>query len=274
MKEIDLNELKKIELELLKQFDEVCKLHSFKYSLAGGTLLGAIRHGGFIPWDDDIDVLMPRDDYERFIEHCAYNKNKFNYINSRNDSEYGYLFTKIYVPSTIIEEENSKYSDKKIGVYLDIFPVDSLGHNYKEAKKNFYHTQFLRELLVASNWNKYFKSKTHPWYYEPARFVFYILSRICNKVNIIKRIEKFYLNLDIADSKFSGVVCGAYREREIMSASVFESYKKIMFENVSVSIISEYDHYLKSLYGDYMKLPPVEKQISHHSFYAYYKEEK
>ncbi len=215
---IDLNELKKIELDLMTDVHEICEREGFGYSLGGGTLLGAVRHKGFIPWDDDIDIMMPRPDYDAFIEYCATHETPFAVRSFENDK-----------------------------------------------------TSFKRELLVAANWKKFFRSKTRPWYYEPIRFAFYVLSRGVNKSKLFDKIQGVYKKIDFDKSKYAAAVGGAYREREILPQSVFTEYIELPFEGKSFKAIAAYDTYLSSIYGDYMKLPPEEKRTSHHTFTAYYK---
>ena len=163
-KQIDIDDLKQIEFELLCKFHELCEKLNLRYSLGGGTLLGAIRHKGYIPWDDDIDVMMPRPDYNKFIGYCINNQTEFKLKCYETDKNYVDLSAKIYNPNTILEENDVLEENEKFGVYIDIFPVDGLGNTYKEAKKAFSSTAFKRNLLVAAQWGKFQKSKTHAWY--------------------------------------------------------------------------------------------------------------
>ncbi len=274
MHEIDLEELKKIELELLIQFREICKIKGFRYTLAAGTLLGAVRHKGFIPWDDDIDVCMPRPDYDSFINYCKNNKTPFNLVSKENVPGYGYLFAKLYAPYTVIKEEISNPNNVQMGVYIDIFPIDAMGKNWLLAQVDFLKGAILKRFLVAKNWKKYFKSKTHSWYVEPIRFVFYLLSRFLSMKKMIKLLDKIYCRDDeyYKNSNLVGSISCEYNYRKIYPKSVFEDYIELPFEDEKFSCIKDYHIFLKSLYGDYMKLPPKEKQVSHHIFTAYYKE--
>ena len=270
---IELDELKKIELNLLVQFDEICRKNGFFYSLAGGTLIGAIRHKGFIPWDDDIDVLMPRPDYERFISHCENNHVPFRLISNRTIKDYCDLYAKAVNPDTVIKEDITDKDESINGVFIDIFPIDGLGSTKKEAIKNFRRTSFERELLNASFWNKFVRSKTRAWYYEPVRLVFFALSRFVDSNKLSKKIDKKVKQINYEDSAIVGSVYGSYREKEILEKSIYSDLIEVEFEGHMLYALKEYDTYLRALYGDYLKLPPKEKRVSHHYFDAYWKGE-
>ncbi len=267
MQEIDLKNLKLIELELLKQFKEICEQEGFNYSLGGGTLLGAIRHKGFIPWDDDIDVNMPRPDYNKFIEYCKKNKTPFRLVCHETDSDYWLLFAKISDPNTILIDEDNH----NIGINIDIFPFDSLDETLLKAKFCFLKSELFRDLLIAKNYKSFRKSKTHNIFYELFRYFLYLASRQLSAVKLIKFIEKQYSTKDFYCSNYSACLCGAHRFKEIMPTSVFTDLIEVEFERESFKAYKNYDTYLKALYGNYMDLPPDEKQVSHHVFKAYHK---
>lgn len=266
-----LEELKQIELGILKQVDSICRKENIRYSLCGGTLLGAVRHGGFIPWDDDIDIFMPRPDYEKFVDFCTINETPFRLISSQTDFKYGYLFAKAMDKRTTVQELNGNRGGVELGVWIDIFPVDGLGETFEQAKKNFEKTSFKRELLVASNWKRFFKSKTRSWIYEPIRLAFFLLSRFVDRQKTIKKIQSRYAVKDFDSSKFAGVVCGSYRLKEILPIDVYLEYDTVVFEGNEFMVIKDKEVYLKNIYGDYMQLPPEEKRVAHHTFDAYYK---
>jgi lipopolysaccharide cholinephosphotransferase len=272
MKSIDIQELKTIELELLKKVDAICKSQDIRYSLAYGTLIGAIRHKGFIPWDDDIDIAMPRPDYDKFLKYCKQNKTDFYVLACENEELYPDLITKVCATNTVIVEENTNRFQKKIGVYIDIFPIEGLGDDSNQAQKNFDKSAINRELLNAALWKKYFRSKTHSIIYEPIRLFLFLISRIVSPAFLIKSIKNVYKDKDYDLCKYVGVIGSPYRRKDIFDKSLLEGYEEVEFEGTRFMAFAHYDEYLKQLYGDYMTLPPLEKRESHHTFTAYYEE--
>lgn len=272
MKFISLEELKKIELSILEEVHKVCVEEGFRYSLAGGTMIGAIRHKGFIPWDDDIDILMPRPDYKKLIRYCQTHETNFDLLCNETNEKYAYLFAKAMAKNTVIYEENGNRSNINLGVYIDIFPVDGLGNSYREAIRKYMYYSIEREILVAYNWKNYFRSKTHSIILEPVRIIFYLLSRFFDCRKTIEKIQKYYEKTEIDDVRISGSIAGVYRNNEIVNTEVYTDLTDIYFEGKIFKAMKRYDTYLHKLYGNYMQLPPENKRQSHHNFKAYYLE--
>ena len=268
MKQLSLEEIKSIELNLLKEFHDVCTKLNLRYSLFAGTLLGAIRHQGFIPWDDDIDVAMPRDDYNKFLTYVLEKNNnvKFSTINCFNNNKFNILFTKIYNPSTKLINIDQHNQEMPFGVFLDIFPYDYLANDFDSSVKLFNKGRLSREILNAKVNSRFSKSRTHAWYFEPIRFVLFVIGKLTNRNLLINKIHKQIIR---SEAKYSGNFAGAYREKEILLSSQFEKLIKVKFENLEVLCFKDYDSYLKGTYGDYMKLPPLEKRVTHHPYICY-----
>ena len=221
---IEPEEFKKTQFDILISVDRFCKAHGIRYFLAYGTLIGALRHGGYIPWDDDIDISMPRPDYERFIKLYNKEKDKGYYVVSPSlDPSYPNAFAKICDPDTcIIEFSSLKYD---IGVNIDLFP----------------HLMLSKMALL------------------PVSYKFLI-----KKINSLS-IKYNYLNCRYAaDLNFGNI------DRRLAKKN-FESCVPVEFEGHAFDAPAGYDLWLKSIYGNYMQLPPVEKQITHHAFKAYRK---
>ena len=271
-KTISLEELKQIELQTLREIHKLCTEQGWRYSLVGGTLIGAVRHGGFIPWDDDIDICMPRPDYNKLIEYCQNNETPFRLICTETEKQYSYLFAKAVNPNTTIIEEGTNRNNIDMGVYIDIFPIDGLADDLETASKEFSKNRFNRELLIAYNWKKYFRSKTKSIVYEPIRFAFFVMSRFVNPQKLITKIQKQFPEDSYDKYEYLTSIGGAYRMRETMSKNILMEYTDIQFEGETFRAFKDYHSYLSHIYGDYMKLPAPEHQVSHHTFEAFWKE--
>ena len=271
MLELTLQQIRQIELDLLIEFDKICNEKGYRYSLGGGTLLGAIRHNGFIPWDDDIDVMMPRPDYEKFINYSLNNNIPFTLITHTTMEGYNGLFAKLSDSTTVLQDNLIK-DDYDLGVNIDIFPIDGLGNSEIEARKILKKTELQREILNAISWKRYFRSKTHGLIFEPIRLALYYTSRFINPKKILKSVDEKNLKYSFDSSSYAGCICGSYRTKEIMKKEVFEKYIDVKFENNIFKAVSDYDTYLTKLFGNYMVLPPEKERVTHHSFQAFYKD--
>ena len=262
-KEITLDELRELQLNILDKIHEFCINSHIRYSLGGGTLLGAVRHKGYIPWDDDIDIMLPRPDYERFLKEF---EGKFDWLklqHYKNDDTYYFPFAKVYDTRTVLIEEGAIN-----GIYVDVFPIDGLPD---EKGLSEYYNQFRRYVLMLCKTNKYYKFQIgHNRYFL---YIKYLLKRILypNRKDIIKRLEALYRRYSFDESYYAGAIVGRYAEKEHMEKSVFTKYVKVAFENHHYNCIADFDEYLRKHYGDYMQLPPVEKRVSNHEFIAYWK---
>lgn len=267
MKELAFDELKSVALEVLCEIDKICVENGFTYSLAYGTLLGAVRHKGFIPWDDDIDIMMPRADYSKFIEYCQTHETSFKLASVETDPTYGYLFAKACDTKTVLTYENTKWNH--YGIQVDIFPVDNLGSSLEEAKAAFKARRFQRELLVAWNWTFCKLSKNKSLTRNLAKLVFFVLSRFVSNKALSRSVNQYYKKINA--NNYVGIMCGAYRMREIMPCFIYDSYTTLPFEGKNFKAITNYKDYLTTVYGDYMQLPPEEERVPRHSFKVYWK---
>lgn len=266
MQKMNLEQLKKVELDILIEIDRFCREHGIKYSLGGGTLLGAVRHKGFIPWDDDIDLNMTRDNYDRFIALFSREKGRYRVITYQNNPQYKYLFAKVVDTNTILVEDHNFPVDD-LGVFVDIFPIDSLDDTKDEAIAKLKKIKFRRFLCVAASWKHFYINHNKNILRQIPRFAFFLLSRLVDVRKINEWIESVF---PFDETKaYWGCVCGSYEEREVMKREVFTQYIEMEFEGHAFMGIKEYDTYLSNLYHHYMEIPPKEKRVAHHTFKAY-----
>lgn len=269
----ELDEIKRIELDVLKEVDALCRELKLRYYLGYGTLLGAVRHKGFIPWDDDIDIMMPRPDYDRLIRYCTDNETTFGLMAHENHRGCNRLFAKAYAKNTLVKEydnDNKKISNE-YGVWIDIFPIDGLGDSYDSAVKLLKQEKILINLYAVSLLKSFKRNPNRPWYHEPIRLACYLITRLTTPGMLIQRIEKKCRLNDYDKSAYCGVVCENINNNEIITSDVFRESIDITFEQYTFEAPIDYHSYLTAVYGDYMTPPPVEERIPIHGFDAYYK---
>lgn len=272
MEKLTTEEIKRTELDILLWVNELCGQNNLRYSLCGGSLIGAVRHEGFIPWDDDVDICMPRPDYEKLLEIYRRNpEQKYALAYYGNTKGYYNGTAKIYDPSTILFDPNGVFENLGIGVHIDIFPVDGLGKDYKEAKTRYNSTRWKRELLIARRWRVYSRSITRAWYYEPIRFGLFVVSRFVDGEKLLRSIERDSAKTDFDQSSYAACIYGRYRSKEILPREYYDTYVRKTFEGHLLSCSRDYDSFLRAIYGDYMELPPENKRISQHEYEAYKK---
>ena len=281
MREMSLEEIKECELNILKYLDQFCKKHNLRYFLAGGTLIGAIRHKGFIPWDDDIDIIMPRPDYTKLLR-ILNSKNSIYRVHSCFDGEWRSTFA-------IIEDTRTKKEylgfnqNKSVGVDIDIFPTDGTPNNYYLRRCFFFLLNRLSNIVTLSDQkfkiSKHYVDKDTRFTYVKTmlrtfvKFLAIPIARITRVFNLSLLINKIAMHYDVYNSKFIGVsVMPHYGYKECIHAEGFLEIENRLFEGDYYSTPLHYDEYLSNLYGDYMKMPPIDKQVSHHDFIAYWKD--
>lgn len=266
MREItDTKEIQAIELSVLKKIHAFCEANALRYSLCGGTLLGAIRHKGFIPWDDDIDIFMPRPDYERF---CAtFRADGVSLHTHENDADYIYPFAKVYDDSTLLREH--AFPKIAAGVYVDVFPVDGFPDDAESIRRA------IRERRRRMRWVCF---KAIPLR-RPGRALWKTLVLWALRAALasfpprffIRGIRREMMRHGFENQPFAACLSWGYDEKECLPAEVFSSFIDVDFVGEKFKAIVGWETYLKNLYGDYMQLPPPEKRVTHHFFSAWEK---
>ena len=264
MKEIAIEEIKRIELDMLRFLDRVCQENRLRYYLCGGTLLGAVRHKGFIPWDDDIDVLMPRPDYEKLIDVLEGDP-RYRLLSAK-DQGYYYNFGKLVDRTTGLRELKDK-PIRGMGVYLDIFPLDGMPE--EESAQLAQYQKLDRQRHRITEFSRI------P---IPRKNVFCIFRDACKYAAHLfmsqPKAQQAYRDAALAfgyeDSAYVLATGGSYKTKDIFPKSWFAETARLEFEGELFAAPVEYEAYLRQLYGDYMQLPPVEKRVTHHTFTAWY----
>lgn len=266
MREISLNEQKKILVDLLKYIDEVCRKNDIKYSVIGGTAIGAVRHKGFIPWDDDIDIILDHNNYEKLKTILKDENNNVNYklLDDTNTDNY-YPFIKLIDCRTTVDEFGYK-KIKDYGIFLDIFEYNKVPNN-NFIRKVYYKRLYLWKKIIAGlSWNG--ERKDH----RIILFFRHIVSKIIGRKILIKHYIKLSHKYNNKECKFIMSNWPTYGpEKEVQNISVINRCKDVEFEGFNVMIFEKYDQILKTTFGDYMKLPPKDKRISNHKMKAYWK---
>ena len=260
MRTIENKELKTIQLDLLRKTAEFCEKNNIRYFLCGGTLIGAIRHHGYIPWDDDIDISMPRPDYDRFISTFNNPNNYYQVIDMSNDPKYGFPFAKVHDTRTIVNE--LQYARDSFGVFIDIFPIDGVGED-----KQVLRILKLRKLLHTKKAN--FSNRTI------TKMIINFFGKIIlapfSIHNLLTMMDREARKYPFGSTERAGAIINPYGTREIVNLKVFERAIPAQFEDREYMIPIGYDIWLKSIYGDYMQLPPEDKRHSPHVSIAYWK---
>lgn len=262
MKEIDIDGLRKIQIEILDAVSFFCKENNIHYWLDSGTLIGAVRHKGYIPWDDDIDIGMLREDYDKFSNLFNQKQTRYKFKSVTLDRNFLYPYGKVLDESTILYEPDE--NGQKLSVNIDVFVYDNAPADDELVKKmydqrDYYRNCFLYQTKQRSPYGKGIKS-------IPLILLTGIMRLLPSDyyVKKMERLTRKYSNqkTDIIGN-FTGFV------RFVCDKSVFDSFVDVEFEGRTYSAPAGYDQWLRAIYGNYMELPPIEKQVSHHLFKAY-----
>ena len=233
-------------LEIVKDVDAVCKKNNITYYLAYGSCLGAVRHNGFIPWDDDFDIILKYDDYIKFIKACQKDLDSKKYFvqTLETDPNYYLSFTKIRNIQTTLIEESNKTMNMVNGIYIDVFPLVG----YPKGKFKRFMFNINRAFVLSSNINVI----NNKFLY----FIFKFILKIFGKKNIINHCTKQCTKYKCNDCEdLISVFDGDGVQIGLTSNKILGQPQFVKFEDIELPIPENYDPYLKNLYGDYMKIP-------------------
>ena len=265
----DIKEIQDLALRILKQFDEFCKEYNIKYFLSGGTLIGAIRHQGFIPWDDDIDVWITREEFNKVVAlFPEWGKKRGLYLNStQTNPKYNRVFAKICMEHTHLDSYD-RHNDYEEGYFIDLFIIDGSPNNAVLRWMRVTRLQLLRNIVTLSAYgadqlpDASIKQK-----------IYGFIGRLFRKIDQHKytcKFEKIASKSSCAKSDYLQIVVKNSKGRAIlMPSSWFKNTELMPFEDIQAMVPVGYDKILRSMYGDYMKLPPEDQRKSVHVFGIY-----
>ena len=273
MKELSVEETQKVSLEILKTVAHICKTIGVRYCLIYGTLIGAVRHHGFIPWDDDLDIMMPRPDYERFLSYFKKHQSEYKHLELFNHDEnanYPYMITRISDSRYQINMDNEK--PYGMGVFIDIYPYDGLGKTLPEAVEFGMKGDRLSSLCYQATRDHFAIENTTSTLRKIIKYPVYKISKCVGKDYFQNKLKKLENKKDYESSEYIGcVVWLSGGEKDIFPKEWFEKTIMCQFGDDSYPIPKDYHKVLTHIYGDYMKLPPVEERVGHHFYKVYQK---
>ena len=264
-RKLDIDEIKEVELGVMDYIHNICKEKGINYSLAYGSLLGAVRHKGFIPWDDDLDIALKRDEYDKLYQAILEDNNSiYKVVSWENDSRYPYPFYRVYDSRTVYEN-NYIQNDIELGICVDVFPFD----DYKDVNKEITKLDMYRRLSVYTLYGIRNKEAGIKNIVRYLMLVVFRLTRVKTwnkKLNDCSKapVDGEYIDYLMESKKYSTKI----------DAKALDKVVEFKFEDRIYNIPADYDHILTTIYGsDYMEIPPLEKRIQHDDFVAYIKKE-
>lgn len=264
MKEVTFEESRKIQLDILIYFDEWCKQHNLHYSLGEGTLIGAIRHKGFIPWDDDIDLLMPREDFDKFVD--TYN-GKYRLISLHTEKKWKSCYIRLTDERTSVKWINPNHNYH--GLWISILPIDNYPDNPNEwiAKKKQIQKYLKMGWIKDSYWRKdaSFARNLIKW---PLKILLLPIS--LNHIGYC--LQEIITSFNKEETKNKGQMSCVWHDPWVFDAGLITEFVEVDFERHKFPALKGYDAYLKGQYGDYMQLPPENQRVPKHNYTVYWKD--
>lgn len=270
MQELSLTEIQKVELDILTKVADICKRENLRYFLYYGTLIGAIRHHGFIPWDDDLDICMPRPDYEKLIDYFKRHSSELAPLKIEH-----YSVNKDYIfPILRISDSRfyTVYEGKKeygLGIFIDIYPFDGCGNNETEVKNTYNKSKNLISIISSGGREKFEKSPGG-WKRNLVKWIIYKYTSLFGLKGIIKRLDMIAKKQSFDECKYVNTTVWWTSTKYIQKRTDMIDYIDVDFEGRKFKTIKNYDAFLRKRYGNYMKLPPENERYGHH-FYKVYK---
>ena len=270
MKSIEnIKDIQNVLFATLCYFDDFCSQHGIKYFLSNGTLLGAAKYKGFIPWDDDVDVLLPREDYDKLVSLKEINSDQYRLLCREQVPTWRMPYAKLSCENTVIQEGAYDFG-AQFGVSVDIFPIDKWSPWLPIAKFQAFKCECLKRLLVCSIGGAFNTQKT-----GVKRFILktiWLTGKSLGHERVLRAILQTANRSHRNPKKYMGCLCWTcHLHKEIFPESFFEKTDRLMFCGRSFRVFAEYEKYLDSLYGNWRAELPVEQQHSNHDIKVWWK---
>lgn len=271
MREIKDQEFKELQLEILQCVHDFCEKEGINYFLSYGTLLGAVRHKGYIPWDDDIDIEMSRPNYERFIRTFEGAYPHLSVLCPEKDWGYYAPYANVFDNRTVLEEGGISHRGRTIGVKIDLFPLDGYSDDEAADRRDYGRLVQMNAILRLKRiaWDEDVKRASG--LRKGVVWAKWLIAQLIPYSWVQRRLIRLAQRHDYESAPYAG--CQTFSWSFVrVKRSVFDTYSPMEFEGRTFQAIADYDAYLTAKYGDYMQLPPEEKRVYQHQFKAYWKE--
>lgn len=258
---VTLRKVQLVQLKIAEEIKRICNENGIKYFLTTGTLLGAVRHKGFIPWDDDLDIGMPRNDYDKFLEIAPQKLSSGYFLQTwRNDKDYPLAFAKLRKSGTSFIQSEFKDMDMHHEIWVDIFPYDAFPDDAKDRKIHIFKLRIYRALIsVKCKRKEWLLHKNPIWsYLKHIPFILYALTQ--KRERIFDKYEMVLKKYNNSDTKNVTMIS----ENWVVPRKCIEHFSEHIFEKVMFSVPEYSDLFLRETYGDYMKLPPENERVPKH----------
>mgnify|MGYP004732721853 CR=1 FL=1 len=266
MDDATLRKVQLTQLEIAKEVKRICDKNGIDYFMDGGTLIGAVRHRGFIPWDDDFDFGMIRNQYERFLKIAPHELGEQFFLQTwDNDKGYGLPFAKIRKNGTLYIEEMTEKCSCHQGIFIDIFPYDDLPKDINAQKRQGKILTFLKVLIKAKcNARPAYASRTFEFIKFCKYLPFLISSKIFKKSFLVNRYDSIAQKYDTQNTGVLYCQCSSQYARVTIPTRVFQKTIELAFEDTVFRAPEDYNQYLSNAYGDYMTPPPIDQRGDRH----------
>ncbi|MCF0215689.1 MAG: LicD family protein [Fibrobacteraceae bacterium] len=260
MKKLTQTDIRQVQMNILDELVKICRENHLQCYLAFGSLLGAVRHKGYIPWDDDIDVCLTRDQYEKLLEILRHRElAKPEWMDLIDDTCEGYYYPFAKVVDNRTEVEMERHTTRH-GIWVDIFPIDGMAPNKTLAAFHIFLCSIMRVVVLAMDANLKGKKKNFEWFYK---CFFKGLAHLAGVKRVCALNAWMYKFWNVKKAKHVGTFFTNRGVKDYLDKERLLKVAEYEFENRKYEGYADYDYYLGSLYGEYMKIPPMEQQRTH-----------